>query len=78
MNVFSAHVYLTNETVFPDNCDDWTNENVSFGAQNYEFLFQIQSPLQDFHNNDNNNNNNNNPRERLRGCGNLKGLKLYQ
>ena len=22
----------------PDNCDDWTNENVSFGARNYECL----------------------------------------
>ena len=23
---------------FPDNCVDWTNENVLFGAQNYECL----------------------------------------
>ena len=23
---------------FPDNCVDWTNENVSFGARNYECL----------------------------------------
>ena len=23
---------------FPDNCIDWTNENVSFGARNYECL----------------------------------------
>ena len=33
---FLVHVYFSNKTVFPDNCDDWTNENVSFGAQNYE------------------------------------------
>ena len=36
---FFVHVYISNETVFPDNCDDRTNENVSFGAQNYEYLF---------------------------------------
>ena len=23
---------------FPDNCVDWTNENVSFGARNYKCL----------------------------------------
>ena len=37
---FFVHVYFSNHTVFPDNCDDWTNENVSFGAGNYECLFQ--------------------------------------
>ena len=39
MNSFFVHVYFSNETVFPDNCDDWTNENVSFGARNYESFF---------------------------------------
>ena len=36
---FFAHVYYSNETVFTDNCDDWSNENVSFGARNCECLF---------------------------------------
>ena len=31
-----VHVYFSNETVFPDNSDDWTNKNVSFGARNFE------------------------------------------
>ena len=33
---FFMHAYFSNDTVFPDNCDDWTNENVSFGSRNYE------------------------------------------
>ena len=28
---------------FPDNCIDWTNENVSFGARNYECLSKERS-----------------------------------
>ena len=36
---FFVHVYFSHESVFPDKCDDWTNENVSFAAQNYECLF---------------------------------------
>ena len=36
---FFVHVYFSHETVFPDNCDVWTNENVSFAARNYECLF---------------------------------------
>ena len=35
---FFAQVYFSNETLSPDNCVDWTNENVSFGARNYECL----------------------------------------
>ena len=38
---FFVHVYFSNETVSqPDNCINLTNENVSFGAQNYECLSQ--------------------------------------
>ena len=36
---FFGHVYFSNEMVFPNNRDDWTNEDVSFGVQNYEYLF---------------------------------------
>ena len=39
VNIFFVHFYFSNETVFANNCDDWTNENVSFGARNYEYLF---------------------------------------
>ena len=40
---FFVHVYFSNETVFPDSRDDWTNVNVSFEARNYECLFQVAS-----------------------------------
>ena len=36
---FFVHVYLSHNSVFQDNCDNWTNEKVLFGAQNYECLF---------------------------------------
>ena len=36
---FFVHVYFSNETSLPYNCDDWTIENVSFGARNCKCLF---------------------------------------
>ena len=34
---FRACLFFKRDS-FPDNCVDWTNENVSFGARNYECL----------------------------------------
>ena len=35
---FFAYVYFSKRDSSPDNCIDWTNENVLFGARNYECL----------------------------------------
>ena len=37
MNFFCAGLLFKRDS-FPDNCIDWTNENVSFGTRNYECL----------------------------------------